>query len=118
MQTIRKLTGAVILAALTTGALAQMPMKHDMGKMGDMKMMSDAAQMAEGEVRKVDKDAGKVTIKHGPIKTDKLDMDPMTMVFRVKDRTMLDSVKAGDKVKFKVVDEQGQMTVTDIRPAQ
>jgi Cu(I)/Ag(I) efflux system protein CusF len=55
-------------------------------------------KMVEGEVKKVDKDAGKITIRHGELKN--LGMPAMTMVFRVKDPAMLDQVKAGDKVKF------------------
>jgi Cu/Ag efflux protein CusF len=54
--------------------------------------------LSEGEVRKVDKDAKKITIKHGPLAN--LDMPPMTMVFQVKDPTLLEQAKAGDKVKF------------------
>jgi len=57
-----------------------------------------AQTMSDGEVRKVDKDAKKITIKHGPMVN--LDMPAMTMVFQVKDPAMLDKVKAGDKVKF------------------
>jgi Cu(I)/Ag(I) efflux system periplasmic protein CusF len=56
------------------------------------------ATMADGEVRKVDKSRGKITLKHGEIKN--LDMPPMTMVFGVKDKALLDKVKAGDKVRF------------------
>lgn len=67
---------------------------------------------AEGEVKKVDKSAGKVTLKHGPIAS--LDMPPMTMVFRVKDAAMLDKVKAGDNVKFKAANVNGALTVTEI----
>jgi Cu(I)/Ag(I) efflux system periplasmic protein CusF len=74
--------------------------------------------MSDGEVRRVDKGTGKVTIKQGPIKTDTLDMDPMTIVFQVSDKAMLDRVKAGDKVKFRVIsDADGRMTVTEIAPA-
>ncbi len=58
------------------------------------------AALTEGEVRKVDKAAGKVTIKHGPIRN--LDMPPMTMAYRVEDRAMLDQLKPGDKIKFEV----------------
>jgi len=57
-----------------------------------------AQALSDGEIRKVDKDAKKLTIKHGPLLN--LDMPPMTMVFQVKDPRMLDQVKAGDKVKF------------------
>ncbi len=42
----------------------------------------------------------------------------MTMVFTAKDKAMLASVKAGDKVKFMVVNEGGKMIVTDIQPAK
>jgi Cu(I)/Ag(I) efflux system protein CusF len=57
-----------------------------------------AQSLADGEVRKVDKDAKKITIKHGPIPA--IDMPAMTMVFQVKDPAMVDQVKVGDKVKF------------------
>jgi uncharacterized cupredoxin-like copper-binding protein len=56
------------------------------------------AQVAEGEIRRVDKDAKKITIKHGPL--DKLEMPAMTMVFQVQDPALLEMVKAGDRVKF------------------
>lgn len=72
--------------------------------------------MTQGEIRKVDKSAGKLTIKHGEIRN--LDMPPMTMVFLVKDETMLDQVKKGDKVEFAAIDEGGKMVVTVMRPAQ
>jgi Cu/Ag efflux protein CusF len=75
-----------------------------------------AQSMSEGDVRKVDKDAQKITIKHGPLKN--LDMPPMTMVFRVKDAAMLDAVKQGDKVKFVAENIGGQFVVTEIGPAQ
>jgi Cu(I)/Ag(I) efflux system periplasmic protein CusF len=57
-----------------------------------------AQGLTEGEVRKVDKGAKKITLKHGPIKN--LDMPGMTMVFQVKDPALLEQVKAGDKVGF------------------
>lgn len=51
----------------------------------------------DGEVRKVDKEAGKITLRHGPIDGE-LDMPAMSMVFQVKDPSLLDMLKAGDKV--------------------
>ena len=69
--------------------------------------------MTDAEVRKVDKDAAKVTLKHGEIKN--LDMPPMTMVFHVKDKKVLDTLKTGDKVRFKAVNEAGKYTVTEIQ---
>ncbi len=73
-----------------------------------------AAAMATAEVRKVDKDAGKITLKHGEIKN--LEMPPMTMVFQVKDKALLDKVKAGDTVRFTAEKIGGQFTVTQIEP--
>ena len=75
-----------------------------------------SADMAEGEIRKVSKDTGKLTIKHGPIKN--LDMPPMTMVFLAKDLAMLEKVAMGDKVRFAVVEEGGQMVITELEPAK
>jgi Cu/Ag efflux protein CusF len=72
--------------------------------------------MSDGEVRKVDKDAKKITIKHGPLAN--LDMPPMTMVFQVNDTAMLDKVKAGDKVKFQAEKVGGAFTVTQIEAAK
>jgi Cu/Ag efflux protein CusF len=71
---------------------------------------------SEGEVRKVDKAAQKITIKHGPLKN--LDMPAMTMVFKVKSPAMLEGVKAGDKVKFQAENVGGALTVTEIAPAK
>ena len=68
-----------------------------------------AAAMTAGEVRKVDKDARKITIKHEPL--ENLDMPAMTMVFQVKDPAILDQVKAGDKVKFRAEKLGGAFTV-------
>ena len=68
--------------------------------------------VVEGEVRKVDSAAKKVTIKHGEIKN--LDMPAMTMVFHVSDPAMLDKVKAGDKVKFRADKIGGAYTVVEI----
>ena len=72
-----------------------------------------SGEFADGEVRKVDKSAGKITLRHGEIKN--LDMPPMTMVFVVADKTMLDQVKAGDKVQFRAANQDGRMTVTEIQ---
>jgi Cu/Ag efflux protein CusF len=66
---------------------------------------------------KIDEAAGKITLKHGPIK--KLDMDEgMTMVFRVQDPAMLKTVKVGDKVKFDADRVNGQATVTTLQKSK
>jgi len=95
-MTLRKLltvSGFVLVLASPFAALGQ----------GDL---------VAGQVTKVDASAGKITIKHGPLK--KFDMDGMTMVFRAADPAMLKTVKAGDKVKFDVDKVNGQFTVTRI----
>ncbi|MDO8420303.1 MAG: copper-binding protein [Rubrivivax sp.] len=74
-----------------------------------------ATGMTDGEIRKVDKGARKLTIKHGEIKN--LDMPPMTMVFQVKDGAMLDKLKVGDRILFAVEQATAGLVVTDIRPA-
>ena len=77
---------------------------------------AQSASLTDGEVKKVDLDNGKVTIKHGDIKH--LDMPGMTMVFTAKDKNLLSNLKLGDKVKFMVVNEGGKMVVTNIQPAR
>lgn len=70
---------------------------------------SSAVAPSDGEVRKVDKSTGKVTIKHGPLPN--LDMPSMTMVFRVKDNAWLEQMKAGDKIRFVADRVNGVLTV-------
>ena len=75
------------------------------------------APMVNGQVTKIDEAAGKITLRHGPIK--KLDMNEgMTMVFRAQDPAMLKQVKVGDKVKFDADRVNGQITVTKIEKAR
>ena len=73
--------------------------------------------LTDGLVTKVDASAGKITIKHGPLK--KFDMeDGMTMVYAVKDPALLKSVKVGDKIKFDAEHDNGQYVVTKIEKAK
>ena len=69
--------------------------------------------LTDGEIRKIDKEGGKITIKHGEIMH--LDMPAMTMVFTAKDKAMLDKVQVGEKIQFIVIQEAGKMVVTDIQ---
>lgn len=72
------------------------------------------SSMVDGQVTKIDESAGKITLKHGPIK--KFDMDDgMTMVFRVHDPAMLKQVKVGDKIKFEADKINGQFTVIKLQ---
>jgi Cu(I)/Ag(I) efflux system protein CusF len=96
-RTAKRLVSLVATAAFSLAAIA-------------------ASHLTDGEVRKVDKDAGKLTLKHGEIKD--LDMPAMTMVFQVKDKSVLDKLQPGDKVKFKATNEAGKFTVTEIEKSK
>jgi len=114
MNTIKNILAISALAmgiAMPVSSFAQATMDH--GKM-DMSQASDS--MTDGEVKKLDPDNGKVTLKHGDIKN--LDMPGMTMVFTVRDKGQLAQLKPGDKVKFVVIQEGGKMVVTDIQPVR
>jgi len=75
--------------------------------------LAQTDEFIAGQVMKVDEPAGKITIKHGPLK--KFDMDEgMTMVFRAADPAMLKMVKAGDKVRFVPDRVNGQFTIMKI----
>ena len=85
----------LLAAALALPAQAQ---TQDPGATRGAAVASAPADMSEGEVRKIDMDAKKITLKHGEIRN--LDMPPMTMVFQVRDASLLDKVKPGDRVRF------------------
>jgi Cu/Ag efflux protein CusF len=104
----------LLAALISSGACAQAA--HDHGNHGTPPATATPQALTAAEVRKVDKPAGKLTLKHGAIKN--LDMEPMTMVFRVADASMLDQFKAGDKVNFAAEKIGGQLTVTRIEKAQ
>lgn len=93
MKTSITLVAALTLLPATFAHAEAMKMQH-----GDMHVMPEAAEMSEGEVKKIDKTAGQITIKHGPLKN--LGMPGMTMAFGVKDAAMLKKVKVGDRVNF------------------
>jgi Cu(I)/Ag(I) efflux system protein CusF len=71
-----------------------------------------------GEVKKIDEAAGKITLKHGPIKSLDMDEDGMTMVFRVQDPAMLKQVKVGDKVQFEAERATAGITITKLQKAK
>ena len=75
-----------------------------------------AAPQTDGEIRKVDVAAQKITVKHGPI--ENLGMSAMTMVFRVKDPSYLSQVKPGDKVKMRVESINGALTIVELQPQE
>ena len=75
-----------------------------------------ATELTEAEVRKVDLDTNKVTLRHGEIRN--LEMPPMTMVFQVKEPEMARGLKPGDKVKFSAEKVGGKLTIVHIEPAK
>lgn len=97
-----KLLRSLLVAAAAATVLISVPVHAQ----------APAADLTEAEVRKVDKENKKVTLKHGQIRN--LDMPPMTMVFNVNDAALLDKVKAGDKIQFRAANEAGKFTVTEI----
>ena len=121
MNAFSKLTLAIAMAAGASIATAQ-----DNGHAGHGSHGAQAshaghqaaapAELVDGEVKKIDKDAGKITLRHGELKN--LDMAAMTMVFRVQDPAMLEQVKVGDKVKFSADRVNGAVTITQMQKAQ
>ena len=78
---------------------------------------ASAQSSLNGEVKKIDESAGKITLKHGPAKSLGMD-EGMTMAYRVKDPTMLKQVKVGDKVQFEVESADNGYTVTKIQKSK
>lgn len=107
---------ASALSCIPLAGIAQSSMDHGKMDHGKAETSQAAPSMSDGEVRRVDMETGKITIRHGYIKH--LDMPSMTMVFTAKDKGLLTHLKPGDKVKFMVVDEAGKMVITAITPAQ
>ena len=102
----------ILAATLLAGSAASYAASHA----GAPMVAPSTSDMAEGEIRKVDMDTKKITIKHGEIKS--LDMPAMAMVFQVKDPALLDKVKAGDKVRFKAEKAGSAIVVTEIQTAK
>lgn len=108
------LTLSLIAAALAMPAYAQQnAADHSAHQAAPA---ASSAALSDGEIRKVDRDAQKITIRHGPIAN--LGMPPMTMVFQVKDPAMLNTVKTGDKVKFTAEKTGGAYVITLIESAR
>jgi Cu(I)/Ag(I) efflux system protein CusF len=116
MNISSKWTTLAMLLAL--GAPLTSMAADDAAKAGAMSgmQMNDADALSSGEVKKIDKEAVKITIKHGPLTN--LGMPAMTMVFRVQDPAMLDQVKQGDQINFVAEKANGALTVTKIEAAK
>ena len=98
MKNLMRMAGAAVLAAALTVTAA-------------------TAEDINGEVKKIDEGAGKITLKHGPAKSLGMD-EPMTMVYRVKDSALLKQVKVGDKVKFEADVSSDGIVVTKLQKSK
>ena len=121
MKNFKPLLVTLAFAASAPFAISAYAQAMDHSKMGGMnmpgtKMDAMPSSMTEGEVRKIDKETKKITLKHGDIKN--LDMPGMTMVFQVKDAALLDKVKVGEKVRFTADKADGVIVVTSIEAAK
>ena len=110
-----RLTFLALVVGLNTAALAQQAPDHAVPYAGVTAAAETAAVLTDGEVRRVDKEAKKITIRHSAIAN--LDMPPMTMVFQVIDAGVLDTVKVGDKVRFAAEKRDGAFAVTRLERA-
>ncbi|AKM02434.1 copper-binding protein [Burkholderia pyrrocinia] len=102
--------GAFAAPAFAAGEMSGMDMSG-------MKMSSDGSDashtaLTDAEVKKVDAATGKVTLKHGAL--DNVGMPPMTMAFKAKDAAMLTQVHAGDKVKVRIENVNGTLTIVKL----
>jgi len=122
MSNLRIALLALVATLSFAGTASAQSSKSDMPGMSEKSPAaggSDAAaasDLTEGEIRKVDKDNKRLTIKHGPLKN--LDMPGMTMVFGVKDDAMLDKVETGAKLRFQAEKIDGKIVVTKIESAR
>lgn len=106
---VTQIAAATFALTAVNGAMAQ---SHDHGNHAPTAVAGQETTMSDGEVKKVDKDTGRLTIKHGPL--ENLGMPGMTMVFGVKDASALDALKAGDKIKFVAEKLEGRYVVTQL----
>ncbi len=105
---------AAALLSLGTSGLAVAAPEPTTGAAG--KTAPAALKLTAGEVRKVDADTSKLTIRHESI--ENLEMPAMTMVFKAAKPELLAGLKAGDRIRFRAETIAGAMTVTDIQPVR
>jgi len=110
---VQCLLGAV-LATAAASTFAQQP-RMSPEQLAMNHVPAETPSWVEGEVRRIDADTRKLTLRHGEIRN--LDMPGMTMVFRVLDGVALDNVKVGDKVRFTAMSDNGQVVLTQLQSA-
>ncbi|MES2280124.1 MAG: copper-binding protein [Pseudomonadota bacterium] len=73
-------------------------------------------KLTVGEVRKVDLEQGKLTIKHEAL--ENLDMPGMTMVFKASDANLIKDVKQGDKILFRAEKTEAGFMIVRLEQAK
>jgi len=109
---VLKLFSIVLILSLSLSLFGH-ARAQEIAPVAKIPQVDTSTEMTDGEIRKIDKTNKKITIKHDEIKN--LDMPSMTMVFQVNDPVMLDTVKIGDKVKFRVEKVGGALVITSIQ---
>jgi Cu/Ag efflux protein CusF len=108
----------LIVASVALAAIVAAPAfaGDDMAGMNMSKpstsMASSNTPLTDAEVRKVDAATGMVTLKHGAL--ENVGMPPMTMAFKAKDAAMVKQVHEGDKVKVRVENVNGTLTIVKL----
>jgi Cu(I)/Ag(I) efflux system periplasmic protein CusF len=118
MNAFSKLAIAIAMTATASIATAQQGAhsghgSHDAHAAHAGHQAAAPAELTDGEVKKIDKETGKITLRHGELKN--INMAAMTMVFRVKDPSMLDQVKVGSMVKFAADRVNGAVTIVQLQ---
>lgn len=111
-----KLSHILLAASLSMAFSAQAQTTPASGAEHATHHTASTAPQSDGEVRKIDKEQGKLTLRHGPL--ENLGMPAMTMVFKVSDTKVLEGLKDGDKVKFTAEKVNGAYTITALQPAK
>ena len=119
MNAYKKFTLAILMAgaaALATAQDASHAGHGDHAHHGSAGEAATATGLTDGEVKKIDKEAGKITLRHGEIRN--LNMAAMTMVLRVQEPAMLEGVQVGDKVQFAAERMNGAVTIVRLQKTQ
>lgn len=112
MKAITHLAIAAVLAVGSAAPALAQDSGHGAHAGHGAQQAGAAAEMVDGEIKKIDTETGKITIRHGELKN--LNMPAMTMAFRVKDPATLSQVKVGNKVKFMAEKINGAFTVVHL----
>ena len=105
------LVAVALFAGSTTLAMAASHVQS--APLGATAAPAVTTKLTLGEVRKIDTEQGKLTIKHGPI--ENLQMPGMTMVFKAADPAMLQKLQVGDKIEFAAEKANGAIVVTTVQ---